>query len=212
MFGKCPFGKWFSGCVFQDLSFLVKGRFGKYPFGETHSVICLVILERLPLRFIVIYSSAVTVLSFANKVVKVQPHEFIRSSYAVPRCYNIFTPTRTHQLTHTRTNIHIPIPIRTQTYSHTYIHNTSFKLTIKLIPKNHTLTHILIWTHTHIHSYLHCSYSHSLFFKHTVTEHLFRYTYFFSYFHTDPYTHTGRWSSVASSPSFLNIDCLVSYW
>ncbi len=35
-----PFGKWFSGYVFQDLSILAKGRFRKCPFAETLSIIC----------------------------------------------------------------------------------------------------------------------------------------------------------------------------
>ncbi len=32
-----------------------------------------------------LFNSAITVLSFANKVVKVQPQKFIRSLYVVPR-------------------------------------------------------------------------------------------------------------------------------
>ncbi len=33
LFAKCPLGNWFLRCVFQDLSFSVKSRFGKCPFG-----------------------------------------------------------------------------------------------------------------------------------------------------------------------------------
>ncbi len=41
IFVKCPFVILFSGNVVRDLSVSVKSKFGKYPFGETHSDIAL---------------------------------------------------------------------------------------------------------------------------------------------------------------------------
>ncbi len=37
--------------------------------------------------------SGTTVLSFANKVVKVQPRKFVRSLYGVPRTLQYYSPT-----------------------------------------------------------------------------------------------------------------------
>ncbi len=38
-----------------------------------------------------LFNSAIVVLSFANKVVKVQPRKFVRSLYGVPRTLHYFT-------------------------------------------------------------------------------------------------------------------------
>ncbi len=44
--------------------------------------------------------SGITVLSFANKVVKVQPQKFVRSLYGVPRTLQYIVPSGQIELLH----------------------------------------------------------------------------------------------------------------